>query len=68
MLPIQVFQHLVKSRRLSQWTLGPLDSYLYDLTEFDSYGDEFSVLENVVVSQKKEVNNELGGCEVHKEA
>nr|XP_023648528.1 transient receptor potential cation channel subfamily V member 6-like [Paramormyrops kingsleyae] len=56
---ILVFQHLVKSRRLSQWTLGPLDSYLYDLTEFDSYGDEFSVLENVVVSQKKEARKVL---------
>ncbi|XP_048881128.1 transient receptor potential cation channel subfamily V member 6 [Brienomyrus brachyistius] len=54
-----VFQHLVNSRRRSQWTLGPLNSHLYDLTEFDSYGDEFSVLENVIVSHKKEARKVL---------
>lgn len=52
----QAFQHLVNKRRLVQWGLGPLTSYLYDLTEIDSWADGMSVLELIVASQQKEVH------------
>lgn len=53
--PSQVFQHLVGKRRVAQWSLGPLTSYLYDLTEIDSWADNMSVLELIVGSQQREV-------------
>lgn len=52
---MQVFQHLVNRRRIIQWSLGPLSSNLYDLTEIDSRVDDLSVLEIIVSSQKREV-------------
>lgn len=55
MCPFQAFQHLVAKRRVSQWSLGPLTSYLYDLTEIDSWADNMSVLELIVGSQQREV-------------
>uniref|UniRef100_A0A8C4DJ66 Transient receptor potential cation channel, subfamily V, member 6 n=1 Tax=Dicentrarchus labrax TaxID=13489 RepID=A0A8C4DJ66_DICLA len=51
------FQHLVNKRRLIQWSLGPLTSNLYDLTEIDSWADDMSVLELIVSSHKREVPN-----------
>ncbi|XP_073728124.1 transient receptor potential cation channel subfamily V member 6 [Misgurnus anguillicaudatus] len=53
------FQHLVNRRRVIQWSLGPLSSNLYDLTEIDSRGDNLSVLEIIVSSQKKEARKIL---------
>ncbi|CAF98182.1 unnamed protein product, partial [Tetraodon nigroviridis] len=53
------FQHLVNKRRLVQWSLGPLTSYLYDLTEIDSWADNMSVLEIIVASQQKEARGIL---------
>lgn len=53
--PPQAFQHLVGKRRVAQWSLGPLTSYLYDLTEIDSWADNMSVLELIVGSQQREV-------------
>uniref|UniRef100_A0A8C9XYD6 Transient receptor potential cation channel, subfamily V, member 6 n=1 Tax=Sander lucioperca TaxID=283035 RepID=A0A8C9XYD6_SANLU len=44
-----VFQHLVNKRRVVQWSMGPLTSVLYDLTEIDSWADNMSVLELIVV-------------------
>lgn len=52
----QAFQHLVNKRRVVQWGLGPLTSYLYDLTEIDSWADGMSVLELIVASQQREVH------------
>nr|XP_054597000.1 transient receptor potential cation channel subfamily V member 6 isoform X1 [Nothobranchius furzeri] len=54
-----VFQHLVNKRRAVQWNLGPLTSYLYDLTEIDSWADSMSVLEVIVSSPKKEARQIL---------
>ncbi|XP_052474667.1 transient receptor potential cation channel subfamily V member 6-like isoform X2 [Carassius gibelio] len=54
-----VFQHLANHRRVIQWTLGPLSSYLYDLTEVDSREDDLSVLEIIVSSQKREARRIL---------
>ncbi|XP_038567113.1 transient receptor potential cation channel subfamily V member 5-like isoform X2 [Micropterus salmoides] len=51
---IEVFEHLVNKRRVVQWTLGPLTSNLYDLTEIDSWADNKSVLELIVGSHKRE--------------
>ncbi|CAM9302931.1 unnamed protein product [Lampetra planeri] len=48
------FQHLVHKRRVVQWSLGPLTSNLYDLTEIDSWADGTSVLELIVGSQQRE--------------
>uniref|UniRef100_H2TER6 Transient receptor potential cation channel, subfamily V, member 6 n=1 Tax=Takifugu rubripes TaxID=31033 RepID=H2TER6_TAKRU len=53
------FQHLVNKRRVVQWSLGPLTSYLYDLTEIDSWADGMSVLELIVASQQKEARGIL---------
>ncbi|MEQ2158008.1 hypothetical protein GOODEAATRI_007749 [Goodea atripinnis] len=41
---IVVFQHLVEKRRVVQWSLGPLSSHLYDLTEIDSWADSILLL------------------------
>uniref|UniRef100_A0A8C9XVM4 Transient receptor potential cation channel, subfamily V, member 6 n=1 Tax=Sander lucioperca TaxID=283035 RepID=A0A8C9XVM4_SANLU len=49
-----VFQHLVNKRRVVQWSMGPLTSVLYDLTEIDSWADNMSVLELIVVSPLRE--------------
>lgn len=56
---IVVFQHLVNKRRVLQWSLGPLSSHLYDLTEIDSWADNMSVLEVIVGSQKREARGIL---------
>ncbi|KAK2833934.1 hypothetical protein Q5P01_017823 [Channa striata] len=53
------FQHLVNKRRLFQWSLGPLTSNLYDLTEIDSWADNKSVLELVVCSKHTEARKIL---------
>ncbi|XP_051720421.1 transient receptor potential cation channel subfamily V member 6 [Ctenopharyngodon idella] len=53
------FQHLVNRRRVIQWSLGPLTSNLYDLTEIDSRVDDLSVLEIIVSSQKREARRIL---------
>ena len=51
----QAFQHLVNKRRVLQWSLGPLTSNLYDLSEIDSWADNQSVLELIVGSPQREV-------------
>ncbi|XP_061530442.1 transient receptor potential cation channel subfamily V member 6 isoform X2 [Phycodurus eques] len=53
------FQHLVSKRRLVQWSLGPLTSHLYDLSEIDSWADNMSVLELIVASPQKEARRIL---------
>lgn len=55
----KAFQHLVNKRRVVQWSLGPLTSYLYDLTEIDSWADGMSVLELIVASQQREVHEHI---------
>uniref|UniRef100_A0A3P9HU91 Transient receptor potential cation channel, subfamily V, member 6 n=1 Tax=Oryzias latipes TaxID=8090 RepID=A0A3P9HU91_ORYLA len=54
-----VFQHLVNKRRVIQWSLGPLSSHLYDLTEIDSRADNTSVLELIVASPRREARGVL---------
>ncbi|KAM8847137.1 transient receptor potential cation channel subfamily V member 6 [Synchiropus picturatus] len=56
---IVAFQHLVNKRRLVQWSLGPLTSHLYDLTEIDSWADNMSVLELIVASPQREARRIL---------
>lgn len=56
---LKVFQHLVNKRRVVQWSLGPLTSHLYDLSEIDSWADSMSVLEVIVASQQKEVQKNM---------
>ncbi|XP_017270869.1 transient receptor potential cation channel subfamily V member 6 [Kryptolebias marmoratus] len=56
---IVAFQHLVNKRRVVQWSLGPLTSHLYDLTEIDSWADNMSVLELIVGSPKREARGIL---------
>lgn len=58
----QVFQHLVNKRRVVQWSLGPLTSSLFDLTEIDSWADDMSVLELIVGSQQREVGHAPAGA------
>uniref|UniRef100_A0A672FUW6 Ion transport domain-containing protein n=1 Tax=Salarias fasciatus TaxID=181472 RepID=A0A672FUW6_SALFA len=56
---IVAFQHLVNKRRVVQWSLGPLSSHLYDLTEIDSWADSMSVLELIVASHQREARRIL---------
>ncbi|XP_069038927.1 transient receptor potential cation channel subfamily V member 6 [Lepisosteus oculatus] len=56
---VVMFQHMVSKRRSLQWSLGPLSSYLYDLSEIDSWSDDCSVLELVVCSSKREARRIL---------
>lgn len=56
---LKIFQHLVNKRRVVQWSLGPLTSHLYDLSEIDSWADSMSVLEVIVASQQKEVQKNM---------
>ncbi|XP_078064959.1 transient receptor potential cation channel subfamily V member 5-like, partial [Mustelus asterias] len=51
---IVMFQHLMNKRRLVQWAFGPISSCLYNLSELDSWGEDYSVLELVVASKKNE--------------
>uniref|UniRef100_A0A3P8SRQ8 Transient receptor potential cation channel, subfamily V, member 6 n=1 Tax=Amphiprion percula TaxID=161767 RepID=A0A3P8SRQ8_AMPPE len=53
------FQHLVNKRRVVQWSLGPLSSQLFDLTEIDSWADSMSVLELIVGSHQREARRIL---------
>ncbi|XP_018080422.1 transient receptor potential cation channel subfamily V member 6 isoform X2 [Xenopus laevis] len=54
-----MFQHLVQRKKQIQWTFGPLNSTLYDLSGIDSWGEDQSVLELVVASKKKEARHIL---------
>ncbi|XP_028665786.2 transient receptor potential cation channel subfamily V member 5-like isoform X1 [Erpetoichthys calabaricus] len=54
-----MFQHILNKRRVFQWCYGPLSSYLYDLTEIDSWADESSILELIVCSEKREARRIL---------
>ncbi|CAJ1062458.1 transient receptor potential cation channel subfamily V member 6 [Xyrichtys novacula] len=56
---IVAFQHLVNKRKVVQWSLGPLTSNLYDLTEIDSWADDMSVLELIVGSHQREARGIL---------
>ncbi|XP_040900120.1 transient receptor potential cation channel subfamily V member 6 [Toxotes jaculatrix] len=56
---IVAFQHLVNKRRIVQWSLGPLTSNLYELTEIDSWADNMSVLELIVSSHQREARSIL---------
>ncbi|XP_013868076.1 transient receptor potential cation channel subfamily V member 6 isoform X2 [Austrofundulus limnaeus] len=56
---IVVFQHMVNKRHVVQWSLGPLTSHLYDLTEIDSWDDSMSVLQLIVSSSKREARGIL---------
>ncbi|KAM7421009.1 hypothetical protein PAMA_015281 [Pampus argenteus] len=56
---IVAFQHLVNKRRVVQWSLGPLTSNLYDLTEIDSWADNMSVLELIAGSHQREARRVL---------
>ncbi|KAK7886933.1 hypothetical protein WMY93_026554 [Mugilogobius chulae] len=53
------FQHLVNKRKIVQWSLGPLTSNLFDLTEIDSWADDMSVLELIVGSHQREARRIL---------
>ncbi|XP_028665790.1 transient receptor potential cation channel subfamily V member 5-like [Erpetoichthys calabaricus] len=49
-----MFQHIVNKRRIFHCFLGPRSSYLYDLSEIDSWADDHSVLELIICSEKRE--------------
>ncbi|XP_007441065.1 transient receptor potential cation channel subfamily V member 6-like, partial [Python bivittatus] len=51
---IVMFQHLLQKRKQIMWSLGPITTILYDLTEIDSWGEDQSFLELVVSTKKKE--------------
>ncbi|XP_073452068.1 transient receptor potential cation channel subfamily V member 6-like [Aquarana catesbeiana] len=51
---IEMFQHLLKKRKQVQWSFGPINSVLYDLSGIDSRDEDQSVLELVVSSRKRE--------------
>ncbi|XP_072280058.1 transient receptor potential cation channel subfamily V member 5 [Pyxicephalus adspersus] len=55
----EMFQHLLKKRKQVQWSFGPINSVLYDLSGIDSRGEDQSVLELVVSSKKREARHIL---------
>ncbi|XP_064415031.1 transient receptor potential cation channel subfamily V member 6 [Latimeria chalumnae] len=56
---VVIFQHLIQKKKRVQWCFGPVTSTIYDLSGIDSWGDDLSVLELVVCSQKKEARRIL---------
>ncbi|KAM3843571.1 transient receptor potential cation channel subfamily V member 6-like [Vipera latastei] len=54
-----MFQHLMQKRKHIMWSLGPITSILYDLTEIDSWGENQSFLELVVSTKKREARRIL---------
>ncbi|KAI5620436.1 transient receptor potential cation channel subfamily V member 6 isoform X1 [Silurus asotus] len=56
---VVAFQHMVNRRRILQWSLGSLSSYLYELSEIDSHMDDISVLTLIVSSQKRKARKLL---------
>ncbi|KAM4032569.1 transient receptor potential cation channel subfamily V member 6-like [Anomaloglossus baeobatrachus] len=50
---VVMFQHLLKKRKVIQWSFGPVSSVLYDLSGIDSWGENQSVLDLVVSSRKR---------------
>ncbi|XP_069785117.1 transient receptor potential cation channel subfamily V member 6-like isoform X2 [Narcine bancroftii] len=52
---VQMFQHLLKRKEQdAPKTFGPLCSIYYDLSEIDSWDDDYSVLQLVISSEKEE--------------
>ncbi|XP_018409300.1 PREDICTED: transient receptor potential cation channel subfamily V member 6-like [Nanorana parkeri] len=56
---VEMFQHLLKKRKQIQWSFGPINSVLYDLSGIDSRDEHQSVLELVVSSRKREARHIL---------
>ncbi|XP_032069010.1 transient receptor potential cation channel subfamily V member 6-like [Thamnophis elegans] len=56
---IVMFQHLLQKRKQIMWSLGPITTILYDLTEIDSWGEDQSFLELVVSTKKREARRIL---------
>uniref|UniRef100_A0A8C6XGK4 Ion transport domain-containing protein n=1 Tax=Naja naja TaxID=35670 RepID=A0A8C6XGK4_NAJNA len=54
-----MFQHLLQKRKQIMWSLGPITTILYDLTEIDSWGEDQSFLELVVSTKKREARRIL---------
>ncbi|ETE68794.1 Transient receptor potential cation channel subfamily V member 6, partial [Ophiophagus hannah] len=54
-----MFQHLLQKRKQIMWSLGPITTILYDLTEIDSWGEDQSFLELVVSTKKREARHIL---------
>ncbi|XP_070791488.1 transient receptor potential cation channel subfamily V member 6-like [Pituophis catenifer annectens] len=54
-----MFQHLLLKRKQIMWSLGPITTILYDLTEIDSWGEDQSFLELVVSTKKREARRIL---------
>uniref|UniRef100_A0A8D0HJ57 Ion transport domain-containing protein n=1 Tax=Sphenodon punctatus TaxID=8508 RepID=A0A8D0HJ57_SPHPU len=54
-----VFQHLMQKRKHILWSLGPITTILYDLTEIDSWGEDQPFLELVVSTKKREARQIL---------
>ncbi|XP_039194593.1 transient receptor potential cation channel subfamily V member 6-like isoform X1 [Crotalus tigris] len=54
-----MFQHLMQKRKQIMWSLGPITTILYDLTEIDSWGENQSFLELVVSTKKREARRIL---------
>ncbi|XP_043935646.1 transient receptor potential cation channel subfamily V member 5-like [Protopterus annectens] len=52
-----MFQHLLQKMKQVQWSYGSLNSTLYDITEIDTCGHDFSVLELVLTTEKKEAHH-----------
>ncbi|XP_043935647.1 transient receptor potential cation channel subfamily V member 6-like [Protopterus annectens] len=71
---IIMFQHLLQKLMHVQWTYGPLNSTLYNITEIDSCGEDLSILQLIVISENKEAHTivdmtpvkELVGLKWHK--
>ncbi|MEE6487025.1 hypothetical protein FKM82_014775 [Ascaphus truei] len=56
---VTMFQHLVQKKKKVQCAFGPVTSWMYDLSEIDSWEEEQSVLELVASSRKSQARQIL---------
>ncbi|KAG9468024.1 hypothetical protein GDO78_013874 [Eleutherodactylus coqui] len=51
---VVMFQHLLQKKRKIQWTFGTVNNTMYDISEFDSYKGQQSMLELIASSNKSQ--------------
>ncbi|KAL8202726.1 UNVERIFIED_CONTAM: Transient receptor putative cation channel subfamily V member 6, partial [Gekko kuhli] len=54
-----LFHHLLQKQKHVLWSLGPVTTILYDLTEIDSWGEDQPFLELVVSTKRREARHIL---------
>ncbi|XP_063818605.1 transient receptor potential cation channel subfamily V member 6-like [Pseudophryne corroboree] len=53
---VVMFQHLIQKKRKVQWSFGPINNMLYDMSEIDSWEGQESILELLASSNKSKAH------------